>query len=442
MTLTAARSDMVPSRAAANSAVSAPTLLGTTPAPLGTTRLLAGPPGAAGAESLLDHHARLGPLPGSGAAQLVPVLEASGLLGRGGAGFPVGRKWRSVAERSDGHAVVLVNGAEGEPLSTKDRSLMALRPHLVIDGAALAANAVGADEIVLYVGAEHAVARASLTRAVAERSRELAVPVRLVSAPTGYISGEESAAVHFVNAGDARPTNVPPRPYEAGVHGQPTLVQNVESLAQVALIARFGDAWYRRAGFAETPGTALMTVAGAVAQPGVREIQIGTPLSEVAAGAGASRDRTRAVLLGGYFGGWAGVDEAWDLPLDPAVMRPRGLAFGCGVVSFLSPAECGVTATGRILDFMALSSAGQCGPCVFGLRAIADATHRLATGGPQPDYLARLERWSGEIAGRGACRHPDGAVGFLRSGLRVFGDDFVRHQGRRPCEAHPARGAN
>jgi NADH:ubiquinone oxidoreductase subunit F (NADH-binding) len=449
MTLTTVRPELVTSRAADNSAASipelpgtTPTLLRATPALLGTTRLLAGPPGAAGAESLRDHRARLGTLLRSAATELVPVLEASGLLGRGGASFPVGRKWQSVAERSDGHAVVLVNGAEGEPLSTKDRSLMALRPHLVIDGAVLAADAVGADEIVLYVGAEHAAARAGLTRALGERSRELAIPIRLVAAPVGYVSGEESAAVHFVNAGDARPTNVPPRPFERGVHGQPTLVQNVESLAQVALIARFGDTWYREAGYAETPGTALMTIAGAVSRPGVREIQIGTPLSEVAAGAGASRDQARAVLLGGYFGGWAGVDEAWDLPLDPVVMRPRGFAFGCGVVSFMSTAECGVTATGRVLDFMARGSAGQCGPCVFGLRAIADATHRLATGTAQPDDLARLERWSGEIAGRGACRHPDGAVGFLRSGLRVFGDDFVRHQQRRACEAHPATGTN
>jgi NADH:ubiquinone oxidoreductase subunit F (NADH-binding) len=432
MTLTAAPAPTRPTLARATSAR----------IPGSAQRLLAGPPGAAGAESLLDHRARLGPLPGSGATQLIPVLESSGLLGRGGAGFPVGRKWRSVAERSAGHAVVLVNGAEGEPLSTKDRNLMGLRPHLVLDGAILAAAAVGADEIVLYVGAEHTSARASLTRAVAERRGHQLIPIRLAVAPVGYVSGEESAAVHFVNAGDARPTNVPPRPYEVGVHGRPTLVQNVESLAHVALIARYGDAWYREAGHGDTRGTALMTVAGAVAQPGVREIQIGTPLSEIAASAGAARERTRAVLLGGHFGGWAGVDEAWDVPLDPAVMRPRGFAFGCGVVSFLSHAECGVTATGRILDFMARSSAGQCGPCVFGLRAIADATHRLATGKSQPDDLARLERWSGEIAGRGACRHPDGAVGFLRSGLRVFGDDFVRHQQRRACEARSAKGAN
>jgi NADH:ubiquinone oxidoreductase subunit F (NADH-binding) len=363
------------------------------------------------------------------------VLEASGILGRGGAGFPVGRKWRSVAERSGGRAAVLANGAEGEPLSAKDRNLMALRPHLVIDGAVLAARAVGAEEIVLYVGTEHGAARTALVRAAAERPGHERIPIRVVAAPVGYISGEESSAVHFVNAGDARPTTVPPRPYDRGIRGQPTLVQNVESLAHAALIARFGDGWYRQAGHADTRGTAVLTVGGTAAQPSVREIQLGTPLGEVAAQSGADRGRTRAVLLGGYFGGWAGADEAWNLPLDPAAMRSRGFAFGCGVMSFLSPAECGVMATAQILEFLAGSSAGQCGPCVFGLRAIADATHRLAAGKAQRDDLARIERWCGEIAGRGACRHPDGAIGFLRSGLRVFGDDFLRHQQRRPCDA-------
>ncbi|TME80702.1 MAG: hypothetical protein E6I45_09895 [Chloroflexi bacterium] len=132
-------------------------------------RLLGGPPIAAGMESFAEHLARLGPAP-RGNAAMISTLEASGLLGRGGAGFPVGRKWRAVAERSDARAVVLVNGAEGEPLSAKDRTLMTARPHLVLDGALLAAQSVGAEEVVLYVGSAHSGARAALSRAMAERS--------------------------------------------------------------------------------------------------------------------------------------------------------------------------------------------------------------------------------------------------------------------------------
>ena len=398
-----------------------------------TDRLLAGPDLAAGAEPLTDHLRRLGPLPGTAERHALPaVLEASGLLGRGGAGFPVGRKWASVASRtSGGDAIVLANGAEGEPLSQKDRVLMATRPHLVLDGAELAADAVGAERIVLYVGEEHGTAQQALRRALAERPA--ARRVDLVLAPARYVAGEESAAVHFVDAGDARPTTTPPRPYEQGIGRRPTLVQNVESLAQAALIARRGDAWYRELGEGATRGTALVTVGGA-GRNGVREVPLGIAIGDLAATVDAPRD-AQALLLGGYFGGWVRAREAWDLPLDPVALRRSGTAFGCGVVAFLPATACGVGTTARILDYMAGQSAAQCGPCVFGLRAIADATQRIATRRANGDDLERIERWSRQLAGRGACRHPDGAVGLLLSALDTFGDEFGRHQRSRTCTA-------
>jgi NADH:ubiquinone oxidoreductase subunit F (NADH-binding) len=398
-------------------------------------RLLAGPPIPAGAESFTDHQARLGPVP-RGDTTTIQVLEASALLGRGGAGFPVGRKWRTVAERSAGQAIVLGNGAEGEPLSAKDRAVMTARPHLVLDGAALAAEAVGAEEIVLYVGSAHSAARSALARAVAERSSAGASsalpPVRIVDAPARYVAGEETAAVHFVNESDARPTSLPPRPFERGIHGRPTLVQNVESLAYAALIARFGDGWYRRAGRGEAPGTALLTTT-APGRSSVVEVELGTTVSEVAGGLGVSRDAAHAVLVGGYFGGWLPMDEAWRLALDPHELRRVGRGLGCGVVSFLANGVCGVRATARIMDYMAGQSAAQCGPCAFGLRAIADATSRIATNLGTDDDLVRIERWAGQLAGRGACRHPDGAVGLLHSALNVFGDEFAAHARSRTC---------
>jgi NADH:ubiquinone oxidoreductase subunit F (NADH-binding) len=404
-----------------------------------TARLLDGPALAAGPETLAAHTARLGRLPDARELRgVAPMIEAAGLLGRGGAGFPVGIKWASVAGRSGGHAVVLANGAEGEPLSGKDRVLMATRPHLVLDGAELAAEAVGAERIVIYVGSEHQAARAAMARAMDERMADMGriagrIPTELVAAPPSYVAGEESAAVHYINAGDARPTTTPPRPYERGIDGRPTLVQNVESLAQAALIARHGDQWYRAVGRAETPGTALITIGGAP-QSGVTEIEIGTTLVEVAQTAGRPASMG-PVLLGGYFGGWVAGPEAWHAPLDPLVLRRAGSAFGCGVVRFLRDDECGVRATALILDFMAGQSAAQCGPCVFGLRAIADAAARLARGTAEGDDLRRISDWSQTLAGRGACRHPDGAVGLLRSAFRAFGDDFTAHQRGRGCVA-------
>jgi NADH:ubiquinone oxidoreductase subunit F (NADH-binding) len=411
-----------------------------TPDPI-AHRLLAGPPVPGPAEGLIEHVERLGELPpvGDGHA-VITALERSGLLGRGGAGFPVGRKWRVMAERRNGRAVVVANGAEGEPASFKDRVLMASRPHLVIDGAALAAEAIGAEEIVLYVGIEHEVATLAMQRAVEVRRAGLRIPVRVERAPEGYVAGEATAAVHFINSGDARPTTTPPRVSQSGVRGQPTLVQNVESLAYAALIARFGDDWYRSAGRSATPGTGLITVTGAVREQGVREIELGTPVGEIVAAAGGRADGIAAVALGGYFGTWAPLAEAWDLPMDPLEMAAAGLTFGCGIVGVLPADACGIAATAEIMRFMATASAGQCGPCRFGLRALAEAVTRVAEGRASGDDLERIDRLAVQTAGRGACHHPDGAVQLLASARRVFSNEFRFHArtGHCPVAGVPA----
>ncbi len=404
-------------------------------------RLLAGPPLDGNPERLDAHLARLGALPSAdNHLDLISSLEASGLLGRGGAGFPVGRKWRALAERKSGTAVVLVNGAEGEPASAKDRILMTHRPHLMVDGANLAAEAVGADEIIFYVGREHEAAVAAMSRAIDERRAEVRHAMRLVTAPVGYVAGEASAAVHYLNSGDARPTTTPPRVSSSGVHGRPTLVQNVESLAYAALIARFGDRWYRSAGRLESRGTAP--------HHGLRRHPPAVGHGDRARN-DDRRDRRRrrhaapqvqAVVLGGYFGTWARVGHAWRLPLDPDVMKSNGLTFGCGIVGLLPTELCGVSATAEIMAFMATESAGQCGPCVFGLRAIGDATHRVANGGAGRGELGDIERWVSQIPGRGACRHPDGAMQLMASALEVFGDEFIHHARTGRCSVTGSRG--
>jgi NADH:ubiquinone oxidoreductase subunit F (NADH-binding) len=368
----------------------------------------------------------MSPLPQISGTELIRRLEEHNLLGRGGAGFPLARKWRTVRDLGRGSAVVLANAAEGEPLSHKDRTLMSVRPHLVIDGALLAANAVGARDIIFYIGGEHRQAVASMRRALGQRPEPAARKARLVEAPEGYIAGEESAAVHYVNAGDARPTTTPPRPFERGVGGRSTLVQNVESLAIAALIAR-----------GVTSRTALATVSGAVARDGVYEIPTTSTAADVADLAGGLNREASAVLIGGYFGRWAAIDDVWGLPVDASSLRSRGFTYGCGTFYFLGAQSCGVEATARITTYLAAQSAHQCGPCVFGLGAIATATRRLADRSPQGDDLARITRWSGQLAGRGACKHPDGAVELLGSALNVFSDDFTAHQ-RRRCLARPA----
>src|SRR3989441_5737419 len=389
-------------------------------------RLLAGPSLAAGAESYTDHLRRLGTPTLAGRA-LIEVLGRSGLAGRGGASFPVGTKWKAVAAKSKGNAVVIANGAEGEPQSHKDWLLMTTRPHLILDGAFVAARTLRANQVVIYVGEEHGTAWAAVERALAERPEADRRIARMVAAPHRYVAGESSAAVHLIDAGIATPTTTPPHPRERGVASAPTLVQNVETLAHVALIARYGDAWYRSAGRNGAVGTLLITLAGGVKKPGVVEIEAGTTIGEAVAMAGGMSEPAGAVLLGGYFGVWIPAAKAWELPLDAEALGAAGLGLGCGVVGLLPSSRCGVCDTAHIMRYLAEESSAQCGPCFFGLRALSDACSRVAERGTNRDDIARLKRWAVEVQGRGACKHPDGAVMFLRSALSTFSEEFATH---------------
>ena len=403
------------------------------PGPEGLPRLLAAP-----CATHAEHLTRYGALPAlrgrSERAGLIAEVEASGLRGRGGGAFPTGRKLRAVADGGRS-PVVVANGAEGEPASHKDSMLMRRSPHLVIDGAIVAARAVGAETIHFVVDRADTPARDVLARAMACRAAEMARPEawRLVELPSRYVAGEESALVNFVNGNEARPVTVPPRPYERGVRGRPTLVQNVETLADIALIARYGAAWFGTVGTNDEPGSVLTTVLGAVGRPGVYEFASGSSFETVLGAAGGSLATTGAVLVGGYFGSWLTPADASALALAHGVLRRSGATLGCGVVVALPPESCGVAETTRIARYLSSESAGQCGPCVHGLDAVAGALEALAAGHAAVGTLADLDRWLGDVAGRGACHLPDAAVGFVRSARRVFAADFDHHERHGAC---------
>jgi NADH:ubiquinone oxidoreductase subunit F (NADH-binding) len=375
-----------------------------------------------------------GELPARSAQELIGSIERSGLRGRGGADFPTARKLRAVASRRRVSAVV-VNGSETEPASGKDRLLLSRMPHLVLDGALLAAGAVGAREIIVKLGERAADSLGALEGALAVRSDPL--PTRLVTAPEGYVAGEESAVIHHLNGGPELPTFVPPRPFERGYRGRPTLVQNPETLAQIALVARFGERWYRELGTAADPGSALVTISGAVAAPGVYELAFGTPLPDLLAAAGGPVEPLRALLVGGYFGTWVDAASSMALRLSREELRSVGCSLGSGVLIALGESACGLHESARVIDYLAEQSAHQCGPCTFGLRAIADAVGALATGGGGARERDRVLRWAAEIRGRGACHHPDGAVRFVASAVSVFAREIEAHRGGR-CGAAPA----
>jgi NADH:ubiquinone oxidoreductase subunit F (NADH-binding) len=398
-----------------------------TGATAGWPRLL---PGAAadgtGSASLREHVTRHGARPSCAGGlerrqRLIDEVEHAGLTGRGGAAFPAAVKLRalSTAPRSP---VVIANGVEGEPASDKDKVLLCSVPHLVIDGAVSAAELTGASEAVIVA---HRDSFESVCRAADERSMTGydPVPVRVLKAAGRFVAGEASAVLSWTRRGAPVPTGRPPR--LGGRGHRPALVQNVETLAHLALIMRHGAPWFRSAGTPAEPGTMLVTLFGAVRRAGVYEVEPGMPVRDLLELAGGTSAEPGALLTGGYFGTWVAADDALPLPFSAAGLAPLGARPGAGVVAVLPAAACGLVETARLTRYLARSSAGQCGPCVFGLDAIARELEQAAAGGGCD--LPRVRRWLRDVAGRGVCLHPDGTALMVASALRVFRAEIDLH---------------
>lgn len=406
--------------------------------PRSGARLLAGAHVTANRPRLqlhLEIYGPLAPSPRGGrrsADQLLGAIEASGLTGRGGAAFPTGRKLATVGSLRR-RPVVVVNVMEGEPASAKDRVLATSVPHLVLDGADALANALGAAAVRICVARPYGEAARSLEAALEERMiAGLATVPTVVDRPPGrYVAGEESALVHWLDGGESRPLFRAGRPAVPRLGGRPALVDNAETLAQVALIARHGAEWFRSVGLPEAPGTTLLTTSGALRRPGVVEVPLGTRLSAVLASAEAVQPLA-GVLLGGYGGTFVAPSDL-DVPLAPGPLASVGANLGTGVVVALPHSACGLAETARIVRWMAGESAGQCGPCAFGLPALAQDLDDLVAGRRGAEALHRLGFRLGEVDGRGACRHPDGVVRLVRSALGVFAGDVDHHARWGPC---------
>ncbi len=402
-------------------------------APTGPTRLLAGLAGA-GPVDLAAHLGRWGTLPDATPSALLEAIEASGLRGHGGAWFPVGTKWRSVRRSGLRTPVVVANGAEGEPASGKDRLLLAEVPHLVLDGLAVAARATGAGQAYVYVPAAAVPGvRAALDERAARRLDPC--PVTVVAAPDRFLAGQETAVVStLAGRSPGLPTFQGLTTIRTkGVGGRPTLVQNVETLAHAALVARFGPGWYRSVGTPEAPGTILTTVTGRWDGPRIVEVPLGTTFS-AALGIDPAASGLQGVLLGGYGGGWLRPEVALTMPVTEEDARAHGSSLGAGVVALLPAGCCPLAEVARVARYMEGEGAGQCGPCVNGLDTLATALERLAW---RPDQLrggaAAIPGLCDLVEGRGACRHPDGVARFVRTALATFADHVALHASRGPC---------
>jgi NADH:ubiquinone oxidoreductase subunit F (NADH-binding)/ferredoxin len=365
---------------------------------------------------------------------LMELANGMKLKGRGGAGFPFAKKVQAVIEscrRRDLPPIIVVNATEGEPAAWKDKVLLTRAPHLILDGAALAAAALDAEEIVVGV-ADDGIGFDSLDEALMER--RMPVPTRIVTVPHRFISGEGGALVRGINGEVHIPPGVKTRASDTGVAGLPTLLSNAETFAQIAIGARIGPYEYSAVGDEREPGTVMLTVLGSARHPAVVECPTGTPLKEVLRLCGAGLGP--GVLTGGFHGKWMTSEAAGQAEVSRESFNENGGSLGAGIIIPLGDDTCPLGETKQVLQYLAGESAGQCGPCRLGLPDLARVFGLIASGGGSPDAVRAA---AGFVKGRGACSHPDGTARFALSALETFAEDIAAHSHGDGC-GKPVRG--
>ena len=363
-------------------------------------------------ESLADYQARGGyealrSARSASPEQIITTVRDAGLTGRGGANYPAAAKWEAARQHS-GPRYLVINGAEGEPGSYKDRHLMARAPHQVLEGALIAAQATGASEIIVYINSEFAAARDALAAAIGElQSTDLAralVPVQLVVENHIYIAGEETALLAVLMGQPAWPWPIPPYPAERGYKDRPTVVNNVETLAHVPLILRKGADWYR----ANQP--TLFSVTGDVARPGVFELPLGIPARELITQAGGPLpgDRVEAVLPGGYSLPWLTAGQL-DVTMDTGSLKAAGTGLGASIIVVGAQQGTGLAAA-KVAAFFARETCQQCPICVTGTARLAQALRPGASRTLAAAESRDITALAAEHRGKGICTLLDTAA--------------------------------
>jgi NADH:ubiquinone oxidoreductase subunit F (NADH-binding)/ferredoxin len=400
---------------------------------LGEPRLTAGF-AAFGRLDLRAHQQVHGGLRMLNCAELVALTADIQLHGRGGGGFPFASKVSAVLEAVDRRGLppaLVVNATEGEPPSWKDKVLLTRAPHLILDGAAVAARAIGAELIVVGI-ADDGVGQPSLLAALSER--RMPASTRVVTVPHRFISGEGGALVRGINGEIPIPPGQRGRTSESGVSGLPTLLANAETFAQLALAARLGRDEFAAVGTADEPGTVLLTVGGSALRPSVVEVPLGTPMIDVldlcAARPGPG------VLVGGFHGRWISGSAARRADISRAGLAAAGGSLGAGMILPLGDATCPLGEVTRVLHYLAGQSTGQCGPCRLGLPDLARTMASLASGSGGTAATDAIRTAASAVRGRGACSHPDGTAAFAVSALETFTDEVATHLLHDGCGRH------
>ena len=368
------------------------------------------------------------------AAQVVDLVEAAGLTGKGGAGFPTHRKMRFMLAQPGHPKYLILNGSEHEPGSFKDRYLLEHYAPTVLEGALILAHAVQATHIIIAINQASPTCIQQMTGALAAARAGgvdfATITIDVVAVPDIYIVGEESALLEVIEGRTPLPRKKPPYPIERGVYGAPTLIHNIETAAHLPVIVSSGPSAYRALG-RNNNGITLCTLGEELVRPGVHEIPLGTPLREVLQqwGGGLSSGLPiKAVQPGGPSAGFLAAAD-FDLPLDAQVLREHGSALGCAAIRAFSVATCMVQEISTILEFFAHGSCGQCPRCRMETSMLHTIVQRVLTGGGNPALLGQVDKLIELAKGQGICTLIDMPVAPLKSGLRLFADEFEAHLG-------------
>jgi NADH:ubiquinone oxidoreductase subunit F (NADH-binding) len=380
------------------------------------------------------------------AEDVIKVVSDAALRGRGGAGFPTGKKWQFTREAPGDPRYLILNGGEDEPGSKKDRVLLENLPHLVIEGTILAAYAIGAAKAYLYINANYGAAIKTITDALTEAKvagywgenilgSHFSLDVEIVPAPHNYVAGEDTAALEVIEARKAWPRQKPPFPVTVGLYGKPTSVNNVETLANVPPIVLNGADWYRNFGTPESTGTMIFSLDDDLNRPGVYELPFGTSLRyliEECGGGMKSGKKIKAIMPAAPSSAYLPAEKI-DTPLDHNSMRDAGSALGCGVVRLVAEGTCIVEEVIKISEFFTAESCGQCPACRMETSTLTALLKKVQAGQGGPPILEQFGKVLAFNKGKGFCTLIAMPGPPIESALKLFPADFKAHLSTGKC---------
>lgn len=367
------------------------------------------------------------------AERLIDIIEEAGLRGKGGAGFPAHRKMRLMLAQSAEKKFLIINGSEHEPGSLKDRFLLEHNPHRVLEGALLSARAVKASDVVVAINEASVESVQQFLRALNSAQCDsridfAGITVTVQTVPDIYIVGEESALLEVLEGKKPLPRKKPPFPIQQGLHGFPTLIHNVETVAHLPFIASAGAAAYRNLGI-NGQGVTLCTLGDEFVRPGVYEVPLGTPIDELLSRWGGGLRgglRIKAIQPGGPSAGFLMASQL-NLPLDADVLQAHGSALGCAVIKAYSDQDCMVHEIGQIMHFFSHGSCGQCPRCRMETNMLDTIVRQILSGKGNWKLVAQIDNVIGLAKGEGICSLITMPVAPVQTGLKYFREEFAAH---------------